>query len=127
MVDDGDLVMDQVGIGLVEMDALLEHGLVVEMQREARCIVGPRTLEAAGLDFEYVVTAVTVLVDPATDRITLIGRFDFVRPIASVREDAAIVVHITDQYVCRVRREDELERTERDHPGRHAPGNAPGV
>src|SRR6266436_7615354 len=127
MVDDGDLVMDQVRIGLVEMDALLEHGLVVEMQRKAGGIIGTRALEAARLDFEHVVTAVTVLVYPATDRITLIARFDFVRPIASVGENAAIVVHISDQYVCRVRRDDELERTERDHHVRHARGNAAGV
>src|SRR5258708_33786880 len=99
MVDDGDLVMDKVGIGLVEMDAPLEHGMVGEMQREARSIIGTRPLEAARLHFEHVVTAVAVLVDPATDRITLIARFDFVRPIASVGKNAAIVVDISDQYV----------------------------
>jgi len=47
--------------------------------------------------------------------------------MASVREDAAIVVHIGDQYVCRVRSDDEFERPERYHHVRHACGKAAGV
>src|SRR5216683_1006658 len=97
------------------------------MQRKAGGVIGTRALEATRLDFKHVVTAVTVLVDPATDRITLIGRFDFLRPIASVREDAAIVIHISDQYVCRVRSDDEFERSKRYHHVRHAGGKAAGV
>src|SRR5258705_11721576 len=71
IVDHGDLVMQDIRIGLVEIDALLEDRLVVEVQRQAGRVVGAASLErAARLSFEHVEAAVTIEVDPLADRIT---------------------------------------------------------
>src|SRR5215467_5421946 len=44
IVDGGDLVMEQVGVGAVDKDALLDDGLVVAMERDAAGIIGARAL-----------------------------------------------------------------------------------
>jgi hypothetical protein len=69
MIDRGDLIMKDSGIGLVAIDALLEDRLIVEVERQAGLVVGAWALEATGLDFEDVVAAVAVGVDPAADRV----------------------------------------------------------
>src|SRR6516162_9618261 len=75
MVDDRDLVVQQVRIGPVEMDALLEDGLIVVMKRQAGAVIGTGTLEgAARLDLEQAEAAGAVLVDPFADGVALIGR-----------------------------------------------------
>jgi hypothetical protein len=77
MVDDGDLVMDHVGIGAVEVDPLLEYGLIVKMQRQPCGVERARPPESARFHLEHVVASVAVLVDPAADRIALISGLDF--------------------------------------------------
>jgi len=49
MVDGGDLVVQDVGIALVEIDALLDDGLVVVMQRQpvASMVRGPLKLRVS--------------------------------------------------------------------------------
>src|SRR6266567_8409689 len=69
IVDGGDLVVQKIVVGLVEIDALLHQGLVVLVQRNAAGIEGARTLETAGLDLEQVETAAAVLIDPVADRV----------------------------------------------------------
>src|SRR5712671_2736014 len=64
IVDGGDLVVQQVGLGLVEIDPLLDDRGIVGVQRQPAGIIDARALEAAGLDFQHVVFAVAVLVDP---------------------------------------------------------------
>src|SRR5229473_2648926 len=68
VVDDGDLVVKRIRIALVEKKALLHHRLVVGVKRHAGALVGARTLEAAGLDLQYVESAVAVGIDPFADR-----------------------------------------------------------
>src|SRR5580704_15125459 len=64
-------VMANVRIGLVETKPLLEGRLIVEVQRQPGMVESARTVEGtASLDFEHVVTAVAILVDPSSDRIT---------------------------------------------------------
>src|SRR6516225_9401648 len=67
MVDHRDLVMEQVGIGLVEIDALLDDGLTVAVERHPRNIIAARQFEEARLYLEHVILAVAVLVDPLAD------------------------------------------------------------
>src|SRR5215831_6783485 len=64
MVDHRDLVMENARIVLVEIEALLEYRLIVEMQRQARSVIGTGTFEAARFDFKHVIAAITVLIDP---------------------------------------------------------------
>src|SRR5438552_11033482 len=59
MIDGGDLVNDAVA-GLVEIDALLDNGLIVLVQRQASAFIGAVALDVAGLDFQRVVFAVAV-------------------------------------------------------------------
>src|SRR6516164_9879415 len=68
VVVDGDLVVQDVGIVLVEMKALLEHRLVVEGERQAGGVVGARPLEATRLDAEQRVAALRVGLRPLADR-----------------------------------------------------------
>src|SRR5262245_60103374 len=67
IVDRGDLVEQEVLIGFVEGNALLDDGSTIVVQLYAACLERAGPLEAAGLDFEHVVAAVAVLIDPSAD------------------------------------------------------------
>ncbi len=54
---------------LIETDAFLDDGLIVLVQGYAGRFVVARPLEVAGLDFEHVVAAVPIFVDPVADRV----------------------------------------------------------
>ena len=88
VVDRRDDIVKDFWIGLVAIDAFLENRLVIEVQGQTDFIVSARSLEAAGLDFEYVVDAVAVLVDPLADRVARECRVDLLGPVAPVGEDA---------------------------------------
>src|SRR5262245_47767679 len=68
IVDYRHFVMQDVWIRLVQVDSLFEDGLIVEVQRKAGEVVNARPFEwPSRLDFENVVAAVTVFVDPSAD------------------------------------------------------------
>ena len=67
MVDHGDLVIEDVGIGLVEIDPLLDDGLIIGVERNAVRAENAGAFETTGLDFEHVVAAIAVLIDPFTE------------------------------------------------------------
>src|SRR5262249_10959336 len=69
MVDGGDLVVEKVRIGLVQVDALPDDALVVAVERNAADVVVAPPLETEGFHEQRVVAAVPILVDPAADRI----------------------------------------------------------
>src|SRR3984957_16245593 len=69
MIDGGDLVVEDVRIGLVLIDAFLDDGLIVLVQRQAGRIEDPRPLEAARLDLEHVVAAAATFLAPLADGI----------------------------------------------------------
>src|SRR5260370_16655578 len=87
MVDHGDFVVDDFGIGLIEVDALLENGLIVEVKGKAAGVVDAWPLEAARLGFEHVIVAVAILVDPPSDRIARIAWLDLLGPLPAVGEN----------------------------------------
>src|SRR5262249_33511987 len=89
VIDGGDLVEQQIGIGLVQGDTLLHHGLVVFMQRNSARVEDARTLQLARLDHERVVTAAAPRVDPLADRVAGKRWLDAFRPVASIGVDAA--------------------------------------
>src|SRR5262249_16163524 len=70
IINDRDLIMEQVLIGLAERDALLDHGLVILMQGNATDVDGARTFETTRFDFEDVVTTIPILIDPFSMRKT---------------------------------------------------------
>src|SRR5262249_55241903 len=95
MVDGRDIIMEQVWIGLVEIDALFDDGLVIGMQGDAGGVVDAWPFQAAGLDHKGVVAAVAVLIEPLADGITQILRLRAVGGIvAAIRVDAAIKVMV---------------------------------
>jgi len=61
VIDHREIVMQDIGISLVEINPLLEDGLIVPVQRQSAGVVGARALEAAGLDLEQVVAAIALL------------------------------------------------------------------
>ncbi len=126
MVDHGYVVEKKVGIVLVDVDAFLDDGLVVVVQRNAACIERPRAPKATCLDFQHVVFAVAVGIDPSPDRIADEGRHDLLRPVAAVSEDATRVVNVFDQNVRRRRRHHEFGRSIRVDDARHS-GRCAGV
>ena len=68
---DGHLVVQEVPIGLVEENPLLDDVSLSScsgIPLRSKCA---RTLEVAGLDFEHVVFAVAVLIDPLADGIAV--------------------------------------------------------
>src|SRR5215510_3666356 len=123
MVDGGDVVAHQVRIGLVEIDALLDDGLIIRMQRNSARIIDARTLHAAGLDFEHVVATITVRIAPFADGIAQISRLQHhvVREVTSIGVDLAMEVPITlKQNVCRNRSYHEFHSLIGNHDARHA-------
>src|SRR5205823_11635193 len=67
VINDGDLVVGDVGIGFVDIKPLLDDGLVVPVQRQAGGVEGTGTAETARLNDEDVVFAIAVFIDPLTD------------------------------------------------------------
>src|SRR5262249_6959213 len=92
MVDRSNNIVHDFRIVSVAEDALLENRLVVEMQRQAGCVISAGALEgAACFHFENIIDAVAVLIDPSADRVAGISwsRISVVRPIAPIGEDSA--------------------------------------
>src|SRR6266849_1699311 len=88
MVEDRDLVMQEVLVGLVEEDALFDDRLIVLVQRNSAQIEIARSLEAAGFDLQHVVAAVLILVDPLTDGIAIEAFLDLPWPVTAVGVNA---------------------------------------
>src|SRR6185295_10896571 len=102
------------------MDALLDDGLVVVVQRDAAGIERARSLESAGLDLEQIEFAVAIGIDPSANGIAEQGRLDGLRPGAPVREDASRVANVLDQDMRGARRDYEFGLAIRIGDTRHA-------
>src|ERR1700730_18301605 len=75
VVDHRDVVMEDVGVGLVEVHSLLDDGLIVLVQGDTAAVESARTLEgAASLGLEQVVAANPLRINPFADGITQEGR-----------------------------------------------------
>src|SRR5262249_28931866 len=120
IVDDGDLVVGDIGIGLVDEDLLLDDSLVVAMQRQPARLVSARAAEATRLDLEHVIAAVAVGIAPFADRIAEQRRDDLLGPGPPVGEDAPVVVDMIDQDMSRLRRHHELDLAIEIGDARHA-------
>src|SRR5207245_6706620 len=88
MVDHGDFVVNNIRIGLVAVNPFLENGLIVKVERKTGGVIDARALEAARFDFEQVIVAVAINVDPPSNRIARIAWLDLLGPVAAVGEDA---------------------------------------
>ena len=64
VVNAGDLVEHDFGIGLVQSETLLDDRGIVFVKWNAAAIVAVRVFQATGLDHECVVTAISVLIEP---------------------------------------------------------------
>ena len=60
----GDLVVKNIWIVLVEIDALPEYGLVVVGHRHSGLVPGARPTHMAGLDLQRIVAAVPAGIEP---------------------------------------------------------------
>ena len=121
MVGDGHLVVQQILVGLVEIDALLDDGLIVLVQRNAAEIEGARTTEVAGLDFEHVELAVAILVNPFADGVAVEAGLDLLWPGAAVGEDAPPgFADIVNADIRDARQHDDFHRLIGRHHCRHA-------
>src|SRR5205809_6674376 len=67
IVDHGDLIVGNVGVGFVDENLLLDDALIVEMQWHSAGVVSAGASETACLHFENVVAAVPVSIDPVAD------------------------------------------------------------
>src|SRR5262249_25896610 len=105
-------------------DALLDHGLIVGVQRNAGRLEDARAAEAARLGFEHVVLSVALAVDPLADRIAGEARLDLPGPGAPVGVDVPELVHVDHAHVGARGRDDDLHRLVADHHLRHAGGHA---
>src|SRR5258706_4789447 len=69
VIDGRDVVVEDVGIRLVEVNAFLDDGLIVAVQGQARGVVGARSLEMAGFDPQRGLAGVALLLKPLSERI----------------------------------------------------------
>src|SRR5207245_10507466 len=100
MIVGRNVVVKQIPVGLVEIDPLLDDGLIILMERNALGVVGVRRPDESGLDFEDVILAVAVLIEPFADGVACKHRQGGLRigPIASIGVDAPIgIVDVADQ------------------------------
>jgi hypothetical protein len=81
MIYDGDLIMQNVPIGFVQIDAFLEYRLIVFVQRQAGSVEFPGALEPPGFNLQDVVAAFAALIYPSADRVARIGRLGLCGPI----------------------------------------------
>src|SRR5262249_47349250 len=114
VIDGGDLVIKDIGIGLVEKNPFLDNRLVVRMEGKTIDVEITRTLHVARLDLKYVVSAIPVLVDPSADGISGEGGLDRFGPRATVGVDPARH-DIFGQDVGGLRRNDDFERINGGH------------
>src|SRR5258708_3806078 len=128
MINRRDLDAQEAGIGLVEEKPLLDDTLVVAVQENPGIFVRSGPLEVAGFDFEHVIFAVAVLVDPLADRVSHIGGFLVGGEAAAIRVDTARHVSFTIDVGDR-RQDDQFERPRPRHDARHAGSDAahPGI
>ena len=112
IIDGGDLVVDDVLVVLVEIEALLGDGLVVRMQGNAAGLERAGAAHAAGLDAQLIVFAVAVGIDPLPDRIAGEIRLELRREVAPVGVDAARHV-VVGEDKGGVRLDQEFEREDR--------------
>src|SRR5262249_2469827 len=127
MVDRGNHVVQDLWIALVAEDALLEDGLVVEMKRQAGCVVSAGALEgAARFHFEHVIDAIAILVDPSADRVARISRSGIgVRgPVAPIGVDSTKRLSAAGSDIGGFRRYDEFHGSKCDSHERHAARHA---
>src|SRR5712672_929451 len=123
MVDRRYVVVQDVGVGFVEINTLQDDRFIVVVQRYAARFVGTGPLEIARLDLKRVEAAVAVGVEPFPDRVARKGWLDLGGPLASIGIDAArqerMEVDVSD-----VRQDDEFDRPGDRHHPRHAIGAA---
>src|SRR5712675_1522483 len=81
--------MQKVRVGSIEMEALFEDRLIIEMQRQSGVIISARSLESSRFNLKGSEATLPIFIDPSTDRIAQIARLNLGRPIASVRKDSA--------------------------------------
>src|SRR5260221_11717305 len=87
VVDGRDSVVQNVGIGFIEVSSILGDGLIIVVKRETAALVGAGAFQVAGLGLEHVVAAICVRIDPFSDRIAREGRLGMVGPTAPVGID----------------------------------------
>src|SRR5215469_3148658 len=117
------VVIEDVTVGLVEMNALLDDRLIVVGKRQAGTVIDARALEAAGLDLERAVAPLAGRIDPAADGIAGEGALVLAlgRPVAAVGVDAPVgVVDVADQDIGGLARDHDLHRIVEAHHHRHA-------
>src|SRR5215813_11993857 len=84
VVDRRDLVVQDVRVGLVRIEALPDDRLAILVERDSAAVIAVRYLDRARFDGERIVAAVAVGIFPFADRIARVGRLQFLRPFAAV-------------------------------------------
>ena len=88
VVNDGDLIVQEIRVGLVEIDAFADDGLVVAVQGQARGVEGPGAKKTPRLRDEYVKSPIAIFVDPLAMGRAAKTFVDVRRPRASIGVDA---------------------------------------
>src|SRR5262245_15198400 len=120
-IDGRDVVVKEAGT--VEVDALVNNGLVVRVQGMAIAVERAGAFEVTGFDLECVEAPVVVGIKPFADRIAVEGWLFVFRPGASIGVDAPPAA-VVEPYIGGLRRNDELDALLRRHGAWHAARNA---
>jgi hypothetical protein len=91
VVDHGDFVVKDRRIVLVPENPFLKDRLVVEMERQAGCVVSTGAFErASDFNFQHVIDAVVVLINPSPDRVARISRLEVAGPVTCIGIDPTV-------------------------------------
>ena len=119
MIKHGNFVMQEVAVCLVEVDPLLDDGVIVLMQGNTGLIEGALTPEMAGFNYERIEFSVTVLIDPSADRVANTAGLNVRRPVVTSGIDSPVHVSVRPGNVDRFG-SDDVQRIVGCHPHWHA-------
>src|SRR5436190_12245154 len=88
VVDRCYLVIDDVLVAFVEIEAFLDDGLIVLVQRDAAGFERARSAHTAGLDPQLIETTIAAGIEPLAYRVAVVIALELGREIAPVGVDA---------------------------------------
>jgi hypothetical protein len=115
MVDDGNIVVHEVLVVLVEIYPFFDDALVIAVKRGAGRIIHARSAKAAGLYVKHAEPATAVRIAPLADRVAVQGWIDVGRPVAAVGENPALSVVSIKQNVSRLGKHHDFHWIEQSH------------
>src|SRR5207248_9344350 len=95
VIDNGDLVVQHIAVGAIQIEPFLDDAPIVPMQREAAVVVDAGACKAASLNLERLVATIPVCIDSSADGQPVQAGLETLRPIATISIHAPAIRMVT--------------------------------